>query len=392
MLLRLSADISNLCCEQCRLGNECCGKACCEIVCCVLLLYGLRGSQSAQYVPLEERKVEPSRCTDGCCADDQDASSGDDDDDKSESDTGKDGPTAKRIFDVTGITCADCALALEKKLKRRKGVISVCVSAMTGRTEVTYDEVRVDEAALKQAIEELGYAAEVVPPQGTTRLALRIIKENDGSDLTRDDLAAKVGAQPGVAAAKVHKGVLTIDYYHEEVGARALVSLVEGLGFDASLEANGGAPPRGSKKNRGEVRRFKWLFWFSALLAVPVFLIAFIFPQINATDDFFDQWTVPGLSVGVLVEWILTTPIQLGAAIPFYLSAYKALRYNFKANIDTLVVMSTLTAYVYSVVSTIVSMADPSYEGKFTPLPSQFFFFFFFFLLPLSDQHKLTKI
>lgn len=65
----------------------------------------------------------------------------------------------------------------------------------------------------------------------------------------------------------------------------------------------------------------------------------------------------------VLIELILATPIQFWIARPFYSSAYGALRYNHSANMDTLVVISTSTAYFYSVISTILAISQVDYAG-----------------------------
>jgi cation transport ATPase len=67
--------------------------------------------------------------------------------------------------------------------------------------------------------------------------------------------------------------------------------------------------------------------------------------------------------VGVFVCWVLATPIQFVMAWPLYGSSYRALRYGHKANMDTLVILSTLTAYVYSVVAVVVAMSGVGFEG-----------------------------
>ena len=62
-----------------------------------------------------------------------------------------------------------------------------------------------------------------------------------------------------------------------------------------------------------------------------------------------------GLPVGVLVLWVLTSPVQLYYARPFYRSALAAARHR-TANMDTLVTVGTSAAYGYSVFFIVVSL------------------------------------
>jgi Cu+-exporting ATPase len=136
------------------------------------------------------------------------------------------------------------------------------------------------------------------------------------------------------------------------------------------------------------VGSWQWRFWASAVLSVPVFFISFLFPHLPEVDDAFDEELTQGsyllhsrsssltfrvdvlfgagLSVGVFLCWLLATPIQFVMAWPLYGSSYRALRYGHKANMDTLVILSTLTAYTYSVVAVIVAMAGTGFEGEAT--------------------------
>lgn len=79
-----------------------------------------------------------------------------------------------------------------------------------------------------------------------------------------------------------------------------------------------------------------------------------------------------GLSLGVLVSWLFSTPIQFWLAGHLYSSAFKSLFYAHKANVDCLVMLSSSSAYVYSTLSVIVSLAKGHHTGKSSFLVSQF--------------------
>jgi len=67
---------------------------------------------------------------------------------------------------ITGMTCASCAMRIEKKLNRLDGVTAT-VNYATEKATVAY-EPGVDPTALLHAVEQAGYAATITPPRGQT--------------------------------------------------------------------------------------------------------------------------------------------------------------------------------------------------------------------------------
>ena len=61
------------------------------------------------------------------------------------------------IVSVTGINCATCALALEKQVKRMKGVDEVKTAIMLNKVFIDYDPTLVDSATIRKAIDKTGY-------------------------------------------------------------------------------------------------------------------------------------------------------------------------------------------------------------------------------------------
>ena len=63
----------------------------------------------------------------------------------------------KATFKVEGMSCVNCARAIEINLKRTKGVKKVNVSFELGRLEVEFDESLISEEDIIRKVEELGY-------------------------------------------------------------------------------------------------------------------------------------------------------------------------------------------------------------------------------------------
>jgi len=58
---------------------------------------------------------------------------------------------------ITGMSCASCAITIEKELKKVPGVAEANVSALTNKARITYDPAAADTAELKQAVKRAGY-------------------------------------------------------------------------------------------------------------------------------------------------------------------------------------------------------------------------------------------
>ncbi len=74
-------------------------------------------------------------------------------------------PALTSVFKVEGMTCGGCEASVKISLKRLDGVREVTASHSEKRATVTYDAERVSPAAIVEAIEKLGYKAELVDTQ-----------------------------------------------------------------------------------------------------------------------------------------------------------------------------------------------------------------------------------
>lgn len=74
-------------------------------------------------------------------------------------------PTVTATFMVQGMTCSGCEAGVELKVGGLPGVEAVEASFEAGRATVRYAPDRVATEAIVQAIEELGYSAELVPDE-----------------------------------------------------------------------------------------------------------------------------------------------------------------------------------------------------------------------------------
>ncbi|MFH1327340.1 MAG: heavy metal translocating P-type ATPase [Candidatus Bathyarchaeota archaeon] len=79
-------------------------------------------------------------------------------------------------LDISGMTCASCALNIEKALSKVGGVSSASVNFAIGRATIRYDQSQVGVGELKKTVKDLGYSA-VEKLEGTTEDREQVARE-----------------------------------------------------------------------------------------------------------------------------------------------------------------------------------------------------------------------
>lgn len=70
--------------------------------------------------------------------------------------------TKRAVFAVRGMSCATCALGVEKRLGKVEGVKSVSAAVMLNEVFVDYDEKKLDAEGVMEEIRKAGYANHLV--------------------------------------------------------------------------------------------------------------------------------------------------------------------------------------------------------------------------------------
>lgn len=147
---------------------------------------------------------------------------------------------------------------------------------------------------------------------------------------------------------------MVIDYDPDAVGPRTLYALVRASAANARLMK---ASSASSNEARAETAKWRRYFVLALALSLPCLFIAYIVPLVRTLRTAFAHQIVTGIDVATLVSWAFCTPVQFVLSAPLYVSAYRGLVYARMPNMDLLVMLSTTTAYLYSLVSCIVAFA-----------------------------------
>lgn len=209
---------------------------------------------------------------------------------------------------IEGMTCASCAMRIEKRLAKQPGVTSASVNFATKVATVKFDPAATRPEALAKAVDDIGYKA-IVPVAPSSR-------PHPPHGQHGHDHAAMMG-EPMSHGSQPHPQ-----------GQHTAVS-----GDDHSAHMNVGET---------EAKRLLVKIIVGATLSLPVLVIAMSHGTIEAFNVPWINW----------LQLALTTPVLFWCGWQFFRSAWKGLR-HFSANMDTLVAMGTGAAYLYSLAATI---------------------------------------
>ncbi len=247
---------------------------------------------------------------------------------------------------VTGMTCANCALTIERNLKRMDGIDSATVNLATEKVSLTYDPAVVKEGDFLALIRDIGYdvptARAELPITGMTcancALAIeRTLKRLDGVVMANVNLASERAS---------------IEYLPGAVSLLAIQQAIRDAGYDVVVPAEGESAEDVERAARdAEIRDQTRKFWVGAALSLPLLVL-------SMARDFglFGMW-----AHGAWFNWLLfalATPVQFYVGWDYYVGGIKSLRTG-SANMDVLVAMGSSAAYFYSVAVLLL----PSFGG-----------------------------
>ncbi len=253
--------------------------------------------------------------------------------------------TTKQItLPVTGMTCAMCVKNVERSLKKADGVDAVAVNLATEKAIVDFDAERLKTNDLVARLEKAGYgvaAATIDLP--ITGMTCAMCQKNVARALSKTDgvLNASVNLASEKAAVTYLPGVLR---RHDLIAAveRAGYGVIDTAAADAPEDAEAAA-------RQAEIDRQTRLVKIGAAFTIPLTALSMtrhFMHQLPVLMDSF-AWLLPDIWLFIFAA--MATPVVVLLGRQFISGAWKSLR-NGSANMDVLVAMGSLAAYVYGII------------------------------------------
>jgi len=237
---------------------------------------------------------------------------------------------------ITGMTCANCALNIERGVKKLEGIKQTNVNFAAEEAMVSFDPKALHPRDILKRIHDSGYTVPTVesefPVTGMTCA-------NCAMNIERA-LNKKV---PGVVNASVNFATerVSVEYVPTVSTMEEIISAIKKAGY-------GAVPPEGvldaedaeQLARQAEIKNQTQKFIVGVVFALPLFVISML-----RDFNLIGMW-----SHAPWVNWfflILATPVQFYTGKDYYVGGYKSIR-NRSANMDVLIALGSSVAYFYS--------------------------------------------
>ncbi|MFL5656089.1 MAG: copper ion binding protein, partial [Ktedonobacteraceae bacterium] len=211
---------------------------------------------------------------------------------------------SRAVLALEGMTCASCAMRIEKGLKKVPGVKDASVNFATEQATVTYDSAQTGLEQMVQKVDAVGYKAmPLVSPapqlvQNEPDSESHTILDLEGMTCASCAMRIEKGLKkvPGVKDATVNFATeqATVTYDPSQTNVEQMVQKVEAVGYKAApqkpAQANTtvsdmpGTPASAmqqedeqSKRRQAEIRHKRNLLILGIVLTIPVAILNMFF-------------------------------------------------------------------------------------------------------------------
>ena len=232
----------------------------------------------------------------------------------------------KQQFKISGMTCANCALTIEKGFKAMPGVKTVAVNFASEKLSVEIDPNVVKEEDLLAKIKDLGYGAHREDSGGKQQFKVSGMTCTNCALTIEKKLKGTAGVQN--ATVNFASETVTVEFDTGLVNMKKIFEQVRDAGY-TPLENKDE-----NQDDRTAIKQRNWLI-FSAVLSLPIMPLM----------------ALPMAKTLMLTILAMATIVQFTAGWTFYRGAYHALK-NRSSNMDVLVALGITASYGYSLMTT----------------------------------------
>lgn len=254
--------------------------------------------------------------------------------DQQDSTAGK--PTVQSVtvsFSIQGMSCANCAHAIEKGLNSVTGIKKAIVNFPLERLIVEKDTTLGDEKIIAK-VADIGYKARPLPQQEHATMAFRITGMSCVNCARSIEKAfEKVEGIKQVAINfALEKGYVEFD--KSVIDRQRILEIVKAAGYHAIETTD-----EKQKQEQSIARKEKFRFYFALVITIPLVVLMYGM-HLLSLDHARTTFAI----------FILATMVQFVSGSAFYSGAYYSLK-NRVANMDVLISLGISASYFYSVFS-----------------------------------------
>ena len=240
----------------------------------------------------------------------------------------------RTVMKIGGMHCAGCVNSIQGFVSELNGVRKVEVNLATEKATIEFDPLQVKLDTIEKAIQEIGYKVVY------EKINLKVAGISDSSDSERIENSLK--QMEGIKSVSVNYGSsqINIEYNSALLSASDVRKRIIDFGYEVVSEATG------SSTEDIESKKLRRLFYIGIAFTIPI--VIFSYP------DVFRFIPISGTDISAYLMFAFASIVQFVTGSRFYIGAFRIAKMK-AANMDTLVVLGTTTAYVFSAYNTFPS-------------------------------------
>ena len=247
------------------------------------------------------------------------------------------------IIPVTGLSCSNCALTIEKKVSKIPGVSEAIVDFSSEKLTAVFDSEQTNESEIISGVKQVGYGVAI----GKIELPITGLQDNTDA-LILEKLLNKL---EGILSASVAYG--TERALLEYIPGMTSISEIAGIIRKAGFNIVQAGETEEIDDVEARVRDIELIKQRNLLMIGLVFTVPLII--FSMAHDF----GVLGFKYDQYVMLLFATVVQFVVGWQFYIGAFKSLRFG-RANMDVLIMLGSSVAYFSSLLVT-VGIIDSHY-------------------------------
>ncbi|XP_044478539.1 copper-transporting ATPase HMA4-like isoform X2 [Mangifera indica] len=267
---------------------------------------------------------------------------------------------------IKGMMCTSCSESVECALQMVDGVKRAVVGIALEEAKVHFDPNVTNTDRIIEAIEDAGFGADLINSgndANKVHLKLEGVKSQEDANFIQTFLESVEGVNH--VEMDMEENKVTVSYDPELTGPRSIIRYINGDSHGPNIYRASLYIP--SRQREAEQQKETWMyknqFLLSCLFTIPVFLFSMVLPMLPTYGGWLDYKVHNMLTIGMLLRWILCTPVQFVVGRRFYVGSYHALRRK-SANMDVLVALGTNVAYFYSIYIAMKALTSDIFEGQ----------------------------
>lgn len=265
----------------------------------------------------------------------------------------------QEVYSITGMTCASCSSAVERVTRKLDGVVRSDVNLTTNKMTIEYDEEKVSPDLIMSKVGKAGFGAE--PFKKTKEIILNIEGMTCASCSSAVERVTR--KLPGVETSEVNltTNKARIVYDPSVVKLQDIKEKIEKAGFTPKDIDRVDRKDEMDQEEKSLLKSKKRLT-VAFVFAIPLLYLAmghmlpFDLPVPRIISEHHNPLNF------ALLQLVLTIPV-LYCGRNFYIVGFKTL-FRGNPNMDSLVAIGTSSAFLYSIVMTVLIPSDPAYAHK----------------------------